>query len=197
VQRTLSFQKKRWLELRKSAGAIHYSWSILPFHVIWIRESLNLKTFFLYDIDDLEGIVESNLQERQKAAAKIRLMIEKEIVDFNHWLGMLGVIPVISALREKALAIQSETMVSLERKLPNLSDRDIKVLNKHTKSIINQLLKDPILQAKELAARPDAEQAMELFMKIFNIEELVQEQHSKAAETNKIPVREVQASFQS
>ena len=156
-----------------------------------------LENVFLYDIDDLEGIVESNLQERQKAAAKIRLMIEKEIVDFNHWLGMLGVIPVISALREKALAIQSETMVSLERKLPNLSDRDIKVLNKHTKSIINQLLKDPILQAKELAARPDADQAMEFFMKIFNIEELVQEQHSKAAETNKIPVREVQASFQS
>jgi len=156
-----------------------------------------LENVFLYDIDDLEGIVEANLQERQKAAAKIRLMIEKEIVDFNHWLGMLGVIPVISALREKALAIQSETMVSLERKLPNLSDRDIKVLNKHTKSIINQLLKDPILQAKELAARPDADQAMEFFMKIFNIEELVQEQHSKAAETNKIPVREVQASFQS
>ncbi|MEH7354286.1 glutamyl-tRNA reductase [Neobacillus drentensis] len=156
-----------------------------------------LENVFLYDIDDLEGIVEANMQERQKAAAKIRLMIEKEIVDFNHWLGMLGVIPVISALREKALAIQSETMVSLERKLPNLSDRDIKVLNKHTKSIINQLLKDPILQAKELAARPDADQAMEFFMKIFNIEELVQEQHSKAAETNKIPVREVQASFQS
>ncbi|MDR4948771.1 glutamyl-tRNA reductase [Neobacillus cucumis] len=156
-----------------------------------------LENVFLYDIDDLEGIVEANLQERQKAAAKIRLMIEKEIVDFNQWLGMLGVVPVISALREKALAVQAETMESLERKLPNLSDRDIKVLNKHTKSIINQLLKDPILQAKELAARPDADQAMELFMKIFNIEGLVQEQHSKAAKTTKMPVGEVHASFQS
>ncbi|TWE02576.1 glutamyl-tRNA reductase [Neobacillus bataviensis] len=156
-----------------------------------------LDNVFLYDIDDLEGIVEANLQERQKAAAKIRLMIEKEIVDFKQWLGTLGVVPVISALREKALAIQAETMVSLERKLPNLSEHDIKVLNKHTKSIINQLLKDPILQAKELAARPDADQTMELFMKIFNIEGLVQEQHSKAAKTNKMSVGEVQTSFQS
>ncbi|MCM3725314.1 glutamyl-tRNA reductase [Neobacillus cucumis] len=156
-----------------------------------------LDNVFLYDIDDLEGIVEANLQERQKAASKIRLMIEKEIVDFKQWLGTLGVVPVISALREKALGIQAETMVSLERKLPNLSEHDIKVLNKHTKSIINQLLKDPILQAKELAARPDADQTMELFMKIFNIEGLVQEQHSKAAKTNKMPVGEVQASFQS
>jgi glutamyl-tRNA reductase len=156
-----------------------------------------LENVFLYDIDDLEGIVEANLQERKKAAEKIMLMIEKEIVEFKQWLGTLGVVQVISALREKAHVIQSETMVSLERKLPNLSDRDIKVLNKHTKSIINQLLKDPILQAKELAARPDADQALDLFMKIFNIEELVKEQHSKAAETNQIPVTTPRASFQS
>lgn len=156
-----------------------------------------LENIFLYDIDDLEGIVEANLKERKKAAEKIMLMIEKEIVDFKQWLGMLGVVPVISALREKALAIQAETMDSLERKLPNLSTRDIKVLNKHTKSIINQLLKDPILQAKELAARPDADQAMDLFMKIFNIEELAREQHSKAAESNNMPVYEPLASFQS
>jgi glutamyl-tRNA reductase len=156
-----------------------------------------LENVFLYDIDDLEGIVEANLNERKKAAEKIMLIIEKEIVEFKQWLGMLGVVPVISALRDKALAIQAETMESIERKLPNLSDHDIKVLNKHTKSIINQLLKDPILQAKELAARPNADQAMDLFMKIFSIEELVQEHQSKAAETNKIMVHAPQASFQS
>jgi glutamyl-tRNA reductase len=155
-----------------------------------------LESVFLYDIDDLEGIVEANLQERKKAAQVIQLMIEKEIVDFKQWLGMLGVVPVISALRDKALAIQAETMVSIERKLPHLSDRDRKVLNKHTKSIINQLLKDPILQAKELAARPDAEEALDLFIKIFNIEELVEKQ-SKAADIDNVMVHVPQASFQS
>ncbi|NHM30500.1 glutamyl-tRNA reductase [Neobacillus terrae] len=157
-----------------------------------------LENIFLYDIDDLEGIVEANLQERKKAAQQIMLMAEKEIVEFKQWIGTLGVVPVITALREKALAIQSETMESIERKIPNLSDRDRKVLNKHTKSIINQLLKDPILQAKELAARPDAENALDLFVKIFNIEDLVEEQaNTKAAETEKVFVRASQASFQS
>jgi glutamyl-tRNA reductase len=155
-----------------------------------------LESVFLYDIDDLEGIVEANLQERKKAAQLIMMMIEKEIVDFKQWLGLLGVVPVISALRDKAVAIQAETMVSLERKLPHLSERDIKVLNKHTKSIINQLLKDPILQAKELAARPDADEALDLFMKIFRIEELVEKQ-TKAAETKDAMVHVPQASFQS
>lgn len=156
-----------------------------------------LENIFLYDIDDLEGIVQANLQERKKAAEKIMLMVEKEILEFKQWLSLLGVIPVISALREKALAIQTETMESIERKIPHLSDHDRKVLNKHTKSIINQLLKDPILQAKEMAERQDADQALALFKKIFNIEELVEEQHSKAAETSEVRVHAPQASFQS
>lgn len=157
-----------------------------------------LDNIFLYDIDDLEGIVEANLQERQKAAAEIYILIESEIVEFKQWLNMLGVVPVISALREKALMIQAETMNSLERKLPNLSDRDIKVLNKHTKSIINQMLKDPILQAKELSARKDAHEALDLFVQIFHIEDLVKkEQEKRAAETAQAMVYSGQVSFQS
>ena len=156
-----------------------------------------LEGMFLYDIDDLEGIVEANLQERKKAAEKIMLMIEKEIVDFKQWLNLLGVVPVISALREKALLIQSETMESMERKITHLSVSDIKVINKHTKSIINQMLKDPILQAKELAGESNAAQQLELFAKIFNIEELVEKQRMlKAAETKQDKVRVPQASFQ-
>jgi len=157
-----------------------------------------LDSVFLYDIDDLEGIVEANLQERKKAAETISLMVEEEMVEFKQWLNMLGVVPVISALREKALTIQAETMKSLERKLSHLSDRDMKVLNKHTKSIINQMLKDPILQAKELAGSKDAEKKLELFMSIFNIEELVEKQREvKAAEQKPVNVHSSQPAFQS
>lgn len=157
-----------------------------------------LDNVFLYDIDDLEGIVEANLQERKKAAETISLMVEAEIIEFKQWVKMLGVVPVISALREKALTIQAETMNSLERKLPHLSDRDIKVLNKHTKSIINQMLKDPILQAKEIAGTKDADEALELFVKIFNIEELVAK-HQEVKEAERKPVYEpsVQPAFPS
>jgi glutamyl-tRNA reductase len=157
-----------------------------------------LENVFLYDIDDLEGIVEANMKERQKEAAKIRLIIETEIVEFKQWLATLGVVPVISALRDKALSIQEETMVSIERKLPNLTDREKKILNKHTKSIINQLLKDPILQAKELASGKDADKALDLFVKIFNIEENVKAQESvKVAETKYVMAKKVtQASLQ-
>lgn len=149
-------------------------------------EIADLDSIFLYDIDDLEGIVQANLAEREKAAQKIGLLIEGEIVAFNEWVNLLGVVPVISALRQKALSIQSETMESLERKLPHLTDRDLKVLSKHTKSIVNQMLKDPILQAKELAGDKQAAEKLELFMHIFNIEEDVRELNRAQKEEERV-----------
>ncbi|RFU65900.1 glutamyl-tRNA reductase [Peribacillus glennii] len=152
-------------------------------------ELAKYENVFLYDIDDLEGIVQANIQERETAAEKISIMIESEIVEFNQWINMQGVVPVISALRDKALAIQAETMNSLERKLPHLSERDKKVLNKHTKSIINQMLKDPILYAKELAGDPDVNEALSRFVKVFNLEELVEEQTQPSAAKNPVTVQ--------
>ncbi|EEL85979.1 glutamyl-tRNA reductase [Bacillus cereus] len=139
-----------------------------------------LEGSFLYDIDDLQGVVEANRAERLKEAEKIQFMIEEEMVLFKTWLSTLGVVPLISALRDKALAIQSDTMESLERKIPNLSDREKKVISKHTKSIINQLLKDPILVAKEIAAEEGAPEKLALFAKIFDLE--VEEVESRAEE---------------
>lgn len=136
----------------------------------------DLSNVFLYDIDDLQGIVEANLAEREQAAQEITEMIGQEVIQFKDWFATLGVVPVISALRKKADRIQKETMSSIENKMPNLTERERKILNKHTKSIINQLLKDPILQAKELANSPKANQQLMLFQQIFGIEDAVNEE---------------------
>lgn len=135
-----------------------------------------LPNVFLYDIDDLQGIVQANLAERERAANEITKMISEEVIVFKEWFKTLGVVPVISALRKKAIRIQEETMVSIENKMPELTDRERKILNKHTKSIINQLLKDPILQAKEMANSSEANEQLQLFQQIFNIEEAVQQE---------------------
>ncbi len=136
----------------------------------------DLDGVIVYDIDDLQGVINKNLEERQRAAQEIDEMITGELDDFEEWVQTLGVVPVISALRNKALSIQETTMASIERKMPDLTDRERKVLNKHTKSIINQMLKEPILQAKEMAGEEEAEDMLKLFVKIFGIEEEVQEE---------------------
>lgn len=144
-----------------------------------------LSNVFLYDIDDLQGIVNANLAERERAASQIMEMISTEIVEFKEWFATLGVVPVIAALRKKASRIQEETMMSIENKMPNLTERERKVLSKHTKSIINQLLKDPILQAKEMANSPHAKEQLQLFQQIFGIEDAVQEEVALQKEAGK------------
>lgn len=150
----------------------------------------DLPNVFLYDIDDLQGIVEANLAERERAAAQINKMIETEIDQFNEWVATLGVVPIIAALRQKANRIQVETMSSIENKMPNLSDRERKILNKHTKSIINQLLKEPILQAKELSTSENPGEQLRLFQQIFGIEEEVKEEVVSQAEKAKVNLKQ-------
>ncbi|MFA8439454.1 glutamyl-tRNA reductase [Pueribacillus sp. YX66] len=138
-----------------------------------------LENVFLYNIDDLQKIVDDNLTERKKIAKTIEGMIVDAIAEFDTWLTTLGVVPLISALRTKALSIQAQTMSSIERKLPDLTERELKVIRKHTKSIINQMLRDPILGLKESATEPEAKQVMETFIKIFAIEEEVAREKDK------------------
>lgn len=139
----------------------------------------HLDNVFLYDIDDLNGMIKTNLDLRQKEAAKVEEMITEEVNRFQEWITTLGVVPLITALREKALMIQQETMESIERKLPDLTEREKRVLRKHTKSIVNQMLRDPLARIKELAATKDREQALEMFVHIFALEEQLQAMEQK------------------
>lgn len=150
----------------------------------------DLPNVFLYDIDDLQGIVEANLAERERAAEQINRMIDKEIIQFNDWVTTLGVVPIIAALRQKANTIQSETMASIENKMPNLTDRERKILSKHTKSIVNQLLKEPILQVKELSVDKNPAKQLQLFQQIFGIEEDVQKEIALQAGKAKINLKQ-------
>ncbi|MEW9700161.1 glutamyl-tRNA reductase [Paenibacillus sp. SI8] len=141
----------------------------------------DLPNVFLYDIDDLENIVDKHLQERKKEAAKIELMIESEMAVFDQWTKTLGVSPVIHALQTKANLIHEETMDSMMKKLPDLDEREVKIIRKLTKSIVNQVLRDPILRIKEMAGERHGDEALELFTKLFALEETL-EQHEQAAE---------------
>lgn len=126
---------------------------------------------FLYDIDDLEGIVESNLEHRRMEAAKIEAMITEEIDLYQQWYKTLGVVPLIRALQTKAADVHEETMNSLTNKLPDLGEHELKVIRKLTKSIVNQMMQDPILRIKEMAGEKRADDAMDMFVKLFALEE--------------------------
>ena len=129
----------------------------------------------LFNVDDLEHIIDENLALRKNEANKIEEMIVEAMDTFKEWVNMLGVVPVIQAMRSRALDIQESTFESLNRKLPDLNEREKKVISKHMKSIINQMLKDPIMYTKELSDQPNRKLQLAEIEKMFNIEDRVHE----------------------
>jgi len=145
-----------------------------------------LDSVFLYDIDDLQNIVDENKAERERAAEQISGNLQYEMDEFADWIVTLGVVPVIRALREKALEVQSETYDSILRKIPTLTEREQKVISKHTKSIINQMIREPIIQAKEMASLDNKEELLSLFIDIFGIDESVKRDVKKRSKQTKM-----------
>ncbi|MCZ8519111.1 MULTISPECIES: glutamyl-tRNA reductase [Paenibacillus] len=136
----------------------------------------DMPNVFLYDIDNLQSLVNSHMEERHKAAVQIEDMIGAEMAAFEQWTKTLGVTPVIQALQTKAASIHEDTMESLMKKLPDLDERELKVIRKLTKSIVNQMLRDPIVRIKEMAAERHGDEALEMFTTIFALEEQLAEQ---------------------
>jgi len=127
-----------------------------------------LDDIFLYDMDDLELIVQENMQARRKIADSVEKRLFPELASFNNWVAMLDAVPVIKALLKKSQSIQEQTLESIQRKIPDLTEREIKVLNKHTKSIVHQILEEPIQQAKTMGRSVDD---LQKFRDIFGLEE--------------------------
>lgn len=133
----------------------------------------HLPGIYMYNVDDLQGLVDANLSSRQKEAEKIELMIARAMDEFDEWVNMLGVTPIIQAMRTKALDIHGETFKSVERKLPDMSERERTVISKHMKSIINQMLKEPIIYTKEVAGERKADKKLGEIEALFGIEDKV------------------------
>ena len=123
----------------------------------------------LYNIENLTNQLEQYKAERQEIAGRIALEIDEELVKFADWRQQLGIIPLIQEIRDKALEAQASAMESLNRKFPDLTEREQKQISKHMKSIINQVLKEPILQLKELSVGEHSDYDIALIAKIFGL----------------------------
>lgn len=126
-----------------------------------------LNNVYLYDIDDLQDVVASNVSQRKQESVRVTAMIEQEVSSFANWLAEQEIVPLIAELRAKALLVQQGIMQSLAQKLPELDDRQRKILQKHTMSIVNQLLRDPIASIKEMAVEPGGNETLAAFARIF------------------------------
>lgn len=122
-----------------------------------------------YDIDHLTEIIAQNQQTKDAMMAAIAECVPAAVNDFYVWQRQLHVVPVVRELRESALTVEKNVYDSLLRKLPELDAHQRKVISKHMKSIINQMIKGPIKEIKELSVRDDAALDLAFFCQIFGL----------------------------
>jgi len=109
----------------------------------------DLDNVYLYNIDDLQGIVDTNMFERKKEAEKAEKIVEEEIEPFLKWLASLDSVPTIVALREKAEEIGKEELEKLMNRFPDMDKKQQQAIEYMTSAIINKLIHPPTKALKE------------------------------------------------
>ncbi len=124
---------------------------------------------YVYDIDDLKGIVELNKEERRKEAERAHHIIAEEVHKFSRWLSTLDVVPTIVALRRKAETIRQSELSKTFSHHPHFTEEDREAIVLLTESIVKKLLHDPIVFLKKKSDRESRRQFMDFAQQLFNL----------------------------
>ncbi len=134
----------------------------------------DMDNVYLYDVDDLQGVVESNISERQKEAAKAEAIVEDEIETFRRWMMTLNSVPTVIALRERAETIRKDELERFFNRFPSLGEKERKAIEGMAGAIINKLIHAPTVALKN-----DAEDKDVLIALIKRLYDLNGEDHEK------------------
>jgi glutamyl-tRNA reductase len=129
-----------------------------------------IDNLYLYDIDDLQGVVQANLRERRKAASKAETIIDQELARFYHWLRGLEVTPMIVALREKVEDIRRGELDKTLAGLKHLDDADRQAVAALTQAIVNKVLHAPISALKHSSDDISGEIRLETARRLFDLD---------------------------
>ena len=125
---------------------------------------------FLYDIDDLQLIVDANLEGRQKEALKAEEIVSEELTAINKWLKSLEVVPTITALRTKAEDIRRMEVAKFLAKLGELTPEQRETVEGLAASVINKLLHSPLVVLKDEARSENGALYAEAVRRLFNLD---------------------------
>jgi glutamyl-tRNA reductase len=129
-----------------------------------------LDNSYVYDVDDLKGIVEENLGDRQKEALKGERLIDEAVIQFRQWRESLDVVPTIVALRKRLEGI-ADAEIRRTVQGQGLSTADAEALQRMMAAFINKALHEPTVYLKREAMGGDKPAQIDLVRKLFKLDE--------------------------
>ncbi len=128
-----------------------------------------LDSVYLYDIDDLEGVVAQNRGARAREAAKAETIVDAEVDTFWRWFASLDVVPTIVALREQVEAIRRHEVERSLGALGALDPRQREALERLTQAIVNKVLHAPLTALRRHRTDPAETFYVEAARRLFRL----------------------------
>jgi glutamyl-tRNA reductase len=123
---------------------------------------------FLYDLDDIKTVADSNLRERRKEATAAEVILDEEVRAFLDWRRSLEVVPLLVELRRRADEVRRAELDKARKRLGPLTVEQEQALDLVTTAIVNKLLHDPTVRLKELAGA-DHPEHVGFFRRLFGL----------------------------
>jgi glutamyl-tRNA reductase len=143
-----------------------------------------LDNLFLIDIDDLESVVSTNMQQRQREAAKAESIIEREVELFFEKIGVVEIGPTVAALKEHLNDIALSEYMRIRSKLGPLSPEQEEAIKQHLLgSLVNKFLHPLIVTLREgVRSNGDGCDFLELYHNAYNLKGRLKAQEGKETE---------------
>jgi glutamyl-tRNA reductase len=125
---------------------------------------------YLYNIDALQGVVDTNVQGRQQEAERAEEIVHQEVETYLQWERSLDAVPTIVDLREKVEDLRKRELDKTLCQLNGISDEQRRAVEILSQSIVNKLLHAPLVVLKQAAANPDGNDVIAIARKIFNLD---------------------------
>ncbi len=109
----------------------------------------DIDNVYLYDIDDLQQVVEMNKSERDKEATRGEAIVGEEAIKFSQWLNAMEIGTTIAALKDKTDEICAAELARTLKHLGNLSDKEKNSLEKMVAAIAARMAHNPIMFMKK------------------------------------------------
>ena len=123
----------------------------------------------LYNVDNIRSKTSEALQKRLDAIPVVEKIIEESISEFYDWRKEMMVSPTINKLKQSLEQIRQE---ELSRYLKNVEEKDYVLIDKITKSMLQKILKVPVVQLRAACKRDEAEEMIEIITDLFDLEKV-------------------------
>jgi glutamyl-tRNA reductase len=123
----------------------------------------------LLDMDDLRAFAESGIAERRREIAVVQRIVDDEVSRFFEELAAREVVPLVTALRDRAEDIRAAELERYTARLADLSPKERAAVEGVTRGIVNKLLHEPTVRLKDAAGTAKADRLADALRTLFGL----------------------------